>query len=462
MKNSETQTTSRRDFLKTTAPAIALSALAGAIGSRAWAAGNDLIQVALIGCGGRGSGAAKNALDTKTGPVKLVAMADAYEHRMKASFESLSKKFPDNKDKMDVPEDRRFIGFDAYKKAIDCLKKGDVAIFATPLAFRGVHFKYAIEKGVNVFMEKPLTADGPTSKRMLLLGEEATAKNLKVGVGLMSRHAKNLVELHDRIQNGELGEIIAMRGYRMSGPVGHFNTLPKPKGISELDYQVQKFHALLWAGGGAFSDFYIHIIDHLCWMKNAWPIKAQGVGGRNYRSAGNGVRYVDQNFDSYAIEYTYPDGSKMFFDGRCMAGAENMYSSYVHGTKGLAIASRNKDCDGPSAIFKGQNDDPKNLVWESNDKTSAYQNEWDELIDAIRNDKPYNEVKRGVEASVATSMGRMAAHIGQTVTFDQMLNCDHEFAPGLETLTKDSPAPVTPDADGMYPQPEPGLKKREY
>ena len=453
--------TTRRDFMKTTVPLVGLTALAGAIAPRAWAAGGDLMQVALIGCGGRGSGAARDALSTKAGPIRLVAMADAYEHRLKTSFEGLTKKFPD-KEKMDVPEERRFIGFDGYKSAIDCLKKGDVAIFATPLAFRWVHFQYAIDKGVNVFMEKPLTADGPTSKRMLKLGEESVAKNLKVGVGLMSRHARNLQELHKRIEDGELGDIIAMRGYRMAGPVGHFNTLPKPKGISELDYQVQKFHALLWAGGGAFSDFYIHIIDHLCWMKNAWPVAAQGVGGRNYRRAGNGVNYVDQNFDSYSIEYTYPDGSKMFFDGRCMAGAENKYSSYIHGSNGLAIASRNKDCDGPSAIYKGQNEDPKNVLWESTDKSSAYQNEWDALVDAIRNDKPHNEVKRGVEASLVTSMGRMAAHIGQTVTFDAMLNCDHEFASGLDKLTKDSPAPVTPDADGMYPQPEPGLKSKEY
>jgi len=388
-------------------------------------------------------------------------MADAYDHRMKRSHESLTKQFP-TKEKMDVPEDRRFVGFSAYKQAIDCLKAGDVAIFATPMAFRGVHFKYAIDKGVHVFMEKPLTADGPSSKRMLKLGEDAAAKNLKVGVGLMSHHARNLQELAKRIQDGELGEIIAMRGYRMQGIIGHFNTMPKPKDISELDYQVQRFHALLWAGGGAFSDFYIHIIDHLTWLKGSLPIKAQGVGGRNFRSAGNGLKYVDQNFDSYGVEYTYPDGTKMFFDGRCMAGAENQYSSFIHGTKGLAIASRNKDCDGPSAIYKGQLEDPAKLLWESTDKSNPYQNEWDTLVDAIRTDKPHNEVKRGVEASVITSMGRMAAHIGQTVTYEQMLNCDHEFAPGLENLTKDSPAPVQPDADGMYPQPEPGIKKREY
>jgi predicted dehydrogenase len=461
MDVQQPENSSRRKFITTTAKVATITALAGAIAPRAHAAGSSLIQVALVGCGGRGSGAAKNALSTKPGPIKLVAMADAFQHRLKGSHDALTKEFPD-KEKMDVPDDRKFVGYDAYKGALDALKPGDVAIFATPMAFRWVHFQYAISKGLNVFMEKPLTTDGPSSKRMLKLAEDSVAKNLKVGVGLMSRHARNMQELHKRIEDGEMGDIVAMRGYRMQGPVGHFNTLPKPKDISELDYQVQKFHALLWAGGGAFSDFYIHIIDHLSWMKNAWPIKAMGVGGRHYRNAGKGVQYVDQNFDSYAVEYTYPDGTKMFFDGRCMVGAENSYCSFVHGTKGVAIAAKSRDCDGPSTIFKGHLEDPTKIAWQSTDTSNPYQNEWDELIEAVRNDKPYNEVKRGVEASVATSMGRMACHIGQTVTWDQMLNCDHEFAPGLDKLTKDSPAPVTPDENGMYPQPEPGNKKREY
>jgi predicted dehydrogenase len=253
-----------------------------------------------------------------------------------------------------------------------------------------------------------------------------------------------------------------MRGYRMQGLIGNFAMPPKPDNISHLEYQIRRFHGTLWAGGGAFSDFYIHIVDHLCWMKNALPVNALGVGGRHYRQISKGVNYIDQNFDNYAVEYTYPDGSKMFFDGRSVPGAETKYSSYIHGTKGLAIASRNKDCDGPSAIYKGQSEDPSKLLWESKDTSNPYQNEWDALIEAIRGDKPYNEVKRGVEASLATSLGRMACHTGQTVTWDQMLNSDHEFAPGLDTLTKDTTAPVMPEADGMYPQPLPGLKKREY
>ena len=256
-----------------------------------------------------------------------------------------------------MPEDRRFLGFDAYKKAMDCLKPGDIAIFATPPAFRWVHFTYAIEKGLNVFMEKPVTVDGPTSKRMLKLAEDATAKNLKVGVGLMSRHSRALQELAKRVQDGEIGDIILQRGYRMHGPVGFFSSLPKPAGTSELLYQMQRFHSFIWASGGNYSDFYIHIIDHLGWMKNAWPVKAQALGGRHYRQSPEGVTYVDQNFDTYAVEYTYADGTKFNFDGRCMTGCQDIYSSYLHGTKGMAIASKSGDCGLPSSILQGPDAD---------------------------------------------------------------------------------------------------------
>lgn len=459
--NENSLTPSRRQFLKTAGGVAAASALGGVTISAVHAAGSDQIQVALVGCGGRGSGAAMNALGTsKLGPIKLVAMADAYADRLKSSYSNISGEAGKL---MDVPEERRFIGFDAYQKAMDVLKPGDVVILTTPPAFRWVHFQYAIQKGLNVFMEKPVTVDGPTSKRMLKLAEDATAKNLKVGVGLMSRHARPLQELHDRVQNGELGDIILMRGYRMHGPAGYFESPPKPENISDLDYQIRRFHSFLWASGGCFSDFYIHIIDHLAWMKNSWPVKAQALGGRHYRQASDGTPFVDQNLDTYSVEYTFQDGSKFFFDGRCMNGAEGMYSSYIQGSKGMAIASRANDCGGPSAIYKGQNATPANLVWQSKDNSNPYQNEWDALIDAIRNNKPYNEVKRGVEASVATSMGRMAAHTGQEITFQDMLNCDHEFAPGLDKLTSSSPAPLQPDSNGRYPVPQPGVTaKHEY
>jgi predicted dehydrogenase len=462
MNKISQKNTSRREFLKDTASIAAASAFAG-IAPRIYAGQNNTINVVLVGCGGRGTGAADNALSVNQGPLKLVAMADVFENRLKSNYDNLKRV---HGDQVDVPEDRKFIGFDAYKKAMDCLSPGDIAIFATPPAFRWVHFTYAIQKGLNVFMEKPVTVDGPTSRRMFKLAEESKARNLKVGVGLMSRHSRALEQLAKRIQDGEIGDVILQRGYRMAGPIGFFNSLPKPPGISDLLYQVQRFHSFIWASGGCFSDFYIHIIDHQCWMKNDWPVKAQALGGRHYKTSPEGVAYVDQNFDTYSVEYTFSDGSKFFMDGRCMEGCKDIYSSYAHGSKGVAIVSKSGDCGMPSSIHNGQDPLRSNMVWESKvarDQSNPYQNEWNDLVDAIRNDKPYNEVERGVKGSLVTSLGRMAAHTGQEITYEQILNSDHEMAPGLDKLTMDSPAPLQPNSEGRYPVPEPGIvKDREY
>lgn len=464
MNNTPDKLTTRREFLKNTGRIAATSALAGVALPHVHAAENNTLQVALIGCGGRGGGAAANALNTsKLGPIQLIAMADVFDNKLKGAYNALNRT---HSSQVDVPPERKFIGFDGYKKAMDCLKPGDIAIFTTPLAFRWVHFTYAIEKKLNVFMEKPLTADGPTSRRMLGLAEQATAKNLKVGVGLMSRHSRALQELHQRIRDGEIGDLMLLRGYRMQGLLGSAFSTKWPGTPSELLWQISRFHSFIWASGGGYSDFNIHHIDHLCWMKNAWPIKAQGIGGRHNKLSSDGSPYVDQNFDSYSVEYTFADGAKMYMDGRCMVGAHPIYSSYAHGSKGMAIVSHHSDCGEPSSTYKGQNPDRANQLWVSQiapDQRDPYTNEWNELVGAIRNDRPYNEVKRGVEASVATSMGRMAAHTGQEITFDQMLNHEHEYAPGADKMTMDSPAPIHADANGKYPIPEPGVvKDREY
>ncbi len=458
MSSPRNKSVSRRAFLKNAGRVAAATTLAASMVPHVHAAENNTIQVALIGCGGRGTGAAEQAMSVKKGPVKLVAMADVFADRLNGSYGFIKKHFGDQ---VDVPQDRKFIGFDGYQKAMDCLKPGDIAIFATPLAFRGVHFSYAIEKGLNVFMEKPLTADGPTSRKMFKLAEEATVKNLKVGVGLMSRHSRAMQELAGRIHDGEIGDLVLLRGYRMHGPLGFFRSEPKPAGLPEVAYQIRRFHSFLWASGGCFSDFYIHIIDHCGWMKNAWPIEAQALGGRHYRGD-----YVDQNFDTYSVEYTFADETRFIMDGRCIDGCKEIYHSFAHGTKGTAVISHDNDCGGPSATFKGLGSQRADRIWVSKGiagDEGPYQNEWNDLVDAIRNDKPYNEVKRGVQASLVTSMGRMAAHTGRIITYDQMLNCNHQFAPGLEKLTMEGPAPLLADAQGKYPVPQPGMvTDREY
>jgi predicted dehydrogenase len=452
MSNPHRTTTTRRGFLKQTGTLAAASALAATFVPRVHAAEDNTIQVALIGCGGRGTGAAANALAVKRQPIKLVAMADVFADKLKGSFGGLSAECAD---RMDVPEDRRFIGFDGYRKAMDCLKPGDIAIFASPPAFRWVHFTYAVEKGINVFMEKPVTVDGPTTRKMFKLAEDADKKNLKVGVGLMVRHCRGRRELYDRIKSGEIGDIIALRAYRMSGRAAAAG--PNRTDMSDVMYQIRNFHSFLWASGGCYSDYYIHQIDECSWMKDAWPVEARACAGRHYREGA-----VDQNLDSYSVEYTYPDGAKLFYYGRNMTGCHDEFASYAHGSKGGAIISTAAHTPGRVRTFQGQ--DFQKAVWAfPQPEPNPYQMEWEDLVDAIRDDTPYNEAKRGAQASLVTSMGRMAAHTGQIVTYDQMLNCEHEFAPEVAQLSMGGPAPITANDKGEYPVPMPGiLKDREY
>ena len=455
MSHPKLSNRSRREFLKDTGVAAA-SALAFPAFSNFNVAEDNTIRVALVGAGGRGSGAAVNALSTQQGPVKLVSMADVFNDRIEASYEALHKR---HESQVDVPPERRFVGLDAYKHAMDELRPGDVVILATPPAFRWVHLKYALDRDLHVFMEKPVTVDGPTSRRMFELAKVADEKNLKVGVGLMVRHCRGRQELHDRISNGEIGDVITLRAYRMHGPAGYCFAEANDGSMSDLMYQIRNFHSFLWASGGLFSDFYIHQIDECCWMKNKWPVQAHGIGGRHYRGDA-----VDQNFDTYVVEYTYDDGTKLFLNGRTMENTHQQMDSYGHGSKGVAVISSNGHTPGRVRIYDGHEMTRQRPVWAfPQPEPNPYQTEWDDLMDAIRNDRPFNEIERGVQASLVTSMGRMATHTGRIVTYDEILNSDHEFAPGLDRLDENSPAPVQMQADGLYPTPAPGIKReREY
>ena len=456
MNSNHAPSTSRREFLKVTGRVAAVGALSVANVPLVHAGEDNTLRIALVGCGGRGTGAVGDAFSAKNVPVKLVAMADVFSDRLGESYKTLSEKYPE---RIDVPDDRKFIGFDGYQKAMDCLRPGDVVILATPPAFRWVHFTQAIEKNLNVFQEKPVAVDGPSARRMFALGELSRQKNLKVAVGLMCRHCRARRELYDRIANDEIGDIVLLRAYRMSGPTGSAFSERKPDGISELMWQIKRFHSFLWASGGAYSDFLIHNIDECCWMKDAWPIQARASGGRHFRGDN-----VDQNFDSYSVEYTFPDGAKLMLEGRNIAGCEDEFASYAHGTKGSAVISTSAHTPAKCRIYKGQHIGNKdNLVWAyPQPEKNPYQLEWQDFLDAIRHDYVYNEVQRGVEASLVTAMGRMAAHTGQVITYDDILHCDHEFAPDVDKLTLDSPSPLQANSDGKYPVPMPGLHKREY
>jgi predicted dehydrogenase len=448
----------RRGFLGTTgrvAAATSLAAFAGTMPA-VHAAGSDEIRVALIGCGGRGGGAAADALSVPGGNVKLAAMADLFQDSITSRRRSLTEQF---KEQVDVPDERCFTGINAYKQAIDSLRPGDIAIFATPVGFRATHFAYAIEKGVHAFLEKPISIDGPSTKRIIELAAKADAKNLKVGVGLMCRHSEARRELFDRLQNGEAGELIAFHGYREHGPVQPMDLYPgAPENMTELFWQAKRFHSFLWASGGVFSDFYVHHVDEVCWMKNAWPVKVEAIGGRHFRG-----KLDDQNFDSYGVEWTFADGTKFFYSGRTMKDCEQKFGVFGQGSKGAFAISASGHAPAKSTIYKGQQMAKDNILWTaSQPEKNPYRVEWEDLVTAIRSGTNYNEAVRGAEASLVTAMGRFAAHTGRTVTFDEMLNSPDDLTAGVAELTDESPAPLQRNSDGLYPVPMPGRYKFEF
>jgi predicted dehydrogenase len=436
--------TTRREFLKTSGAVMAGAALAGALARPGYAAENNTLKIALIGCGGRGTGAAAQALSTP-GPTRLWAMADVFDYRLKSSLGGISK---GHEKQIDVPSDRQFIGLDAFKKAIDSLAAGDVVLLATPPAFRNIHFAYAIEKGMHVFMEKSFAVDAPGIRRVLETGIAATKKNLKVATGLMSRHYLPLEEAIQRIQEGQIGELVTEWAYRMHGPVGF---APKQAGTSELAHQIANYSNFTWLNGSFMVDWMIHNIDVCCWAKNEWPVSVQGMGGRQVRQE------PDQLFDHYAAEYTFADGTRLMAQARHMTNCWDFFGDVVQGTKGCAVLGEGQP---NPRLFKGHQPTSANLAWSYKGAScDHYQREHDLLFDAIRNDKPYNETERSAKSCLTAIMGRMACESGKQITWDEALASDVELAPGLENYTWASNPPAMPDSNGKYAVAIPGQTK---
>jgi predicted dehydrogenase len=436
----------RRDFLRRSGTLAAGTALAGVMVPAVHAAEDNTIRLALIGCGGRGSGAVGNALSVPdSGPVKLYAMADLLENRLAASHKALSGQFAD---RMDVPSDRQFLGFDAYKKAIDCLRPGDVAMLTGYAGWRPVQLEYAVEKGVNVFMEKSFATDPPAVRRVIQAGEAAEQKNLKIAAGLMCRHSVNRQALIQRIRDGELGTIQLIRAYRMQ-PVGGLR--PRQGDESELIFQIRNFTKFFWVSGGLYAEMDIHQIDEICWLKGELPVTAHGLGGRAPNSTD-----VSQNLDAYSIEYTFADGTKATMGVRYRHNCFNEFATYVHGTRCAAQFSGNIHA-GTTHTYKDQRVAKDNVDWQAPDEPfNAWQAEWNVLIDSIRNDKPQNEAKRAALTNLADIMGRAAVHSGKLVTWDEAMASNFQWCPGIDTMDENTEPPVKPDAGGSYPVPSPG------
>jgi myo-inositol 2-dehydrogenase / D-chiro-inositol 1-dehydrogenase len=439
--SADSSRTTRREFLRTSGTALAGAALASAIAHPGYAAENNTIKIALVGCGGRGSGAAAQALST-AGPTKLWAMADVFDHRLQSSLVNLKN---GHEKQVDVPPERQFLGLDGYRKAIDSLGKGDVVLLTTPPAFRPIHFDYAVQKGVNVFMEKSFAVDGPGTRRVLKVGEEAGRKNLKVAGGLMSRHFTPLEQAIQHVHDGMIGELITVWAYRMHGPVG---MSARPAGTKELAHQIAHYSNFTWLNGSFLEDWLIHNIDVCCWAKNAWPVSVQGMGGRQVR------KDADQLFDHYSAEYTFADGTRFVAEGRHMTSCFDFWGAILQGATGSGIMGEGQD---DPRLFKGWNQTSADLIWRyKGPKCDKYQYEHDLLFDAIRNDKPYNEAERCAKTSLTCIMGRMACESGKKITWDEALASNIELAPGLENYTWDSNPPVMPDANGQYPVAMPG------
>jgi predicted dehydrogenase len=422
----------RRSFLQTTSVAAGGAVLGGLSLERgAHAQGSDTVKIALVGCGGRGSGAAAQALATE-GNVKLVAMADAFSNRLDNSYKELAAR---NSAKMEVTDDSKFVGFDGYKEAI---KLADVVILATPPGFRPIHFEEAIRQGKHVFMEKPVAVDGAGVKRVLAAAEEAKKKNLKVGVGLQRHHQLGYIETMKRLHDGAIGDIVAARCYWNDGGVWVKDRIP---GETEMQYQMRNWYYFVWLCGDHICEQHIHNLDVINWAKNAYPIRCHGMGGRQVRT---GKQY-GEIFDHHAVEFEYEDGARMFSQCRHIRGCWSNVSEHVIGTKGK--------CDISGHNISGAN--PWRLSREDRERgKNPYQQEHDDLFAAIRDDKPFNEAFNGAMSSLTAIMGRLATYSGKVIEAKEVLESAQALVPS--SYDWNGTPPTLPDENGFYPIPVPG------
>lgn len=406
----------------------------------------DELKIGLVGCGGRGTGAAIDALGTR-GPIRLTAMGDVFPDRLQSSLQRLQS----NKEvgpRVDVPEHRRFVGFDAYQKVL--ASDIDVVLLTTPPAFRPLHYAAAIAAGKHVFMEKPCCVDGPGYRLLMETNKRADAKNLKVVVGLQRRHQKSYLAGIKRVHDGAVGDIILIRTYfNMPGQGPNYNC--RSAAMSELEWQIRHWGMFTWLSGDHIVEQAVHEIDIANWMKKDQPpVKANGMGGRQVRiGCGNG-----QIFDHHFVEYVYADGSRHYAQAKQQPGGWRHVSDNVHGTKGVMTIGSGPYGLGGDADYNTPADRGGSEIADN-----PYRQEHQDLLDAIRQGKPLNDGYHGATSSMTAVMGRMATYTGAEVTWEQAINSKLELAAGLAQFTLSSPAPVAADEKGDYPIASPGSTK---
>ncbi len=397
---------SRRDFLKTSGLLAAGGVLAGSLGvaRSAHAAGSDVLKVGLIGCGGRGTGAAAQAVSNDVN-AKLVAIADAFADRLNSSLENLKQTVGD---KVDVADDRKFVGFDAYKQLL--ATDVDVVLLATPPHFRPIHFQAAIDAGKHTFVEKPVAVDAPGVRAVLQTAEQAKAKNLAVVSGLCYRYDLPKRELVKRVRDGAIGDVRAMHVSYNTGTLWHHGRKPE---WSEMEYQLRNWLYFTWLSGDFNVEQHVHSLDKAAWiMGDEPPVKATGLGGRQVRT-GDEWGHI---FDHMAVVYEYANGARLFSNCRQMAGCSVDVSDHLFGTKGSAEMI-SATIDGPSA-------------WKyTGPKPNMYDQEHKELFESIRSGNPINNGLYMARSSMLGIMGRMVCYTGQTLTWDQCLNSKENLSP---------------------------------
>lgn len=423
---------SRRQFLKGSAALAGIGLLSSLpVGSGVYAGGDDVIKIALVGCGSRGAGAAVNALQADR-QVRLVAMADAFWDKIDETYANLMK-IPGIRDAVLVPEEHKFTGFEGYKQAIGL---ADVVLLVTPPAFRPLHFEAVVQAGKHVFMEKPLASDAPGIRQILKTGKLAEAKRLKVLVGLQNRYDPAFIEFVDQIKSGTIGDIVSATDYYLIGPVRH---VERGSGQTEMEYQMRNWRYFNWLWAGSPAALQIHNTDVVNWVKGSYPVRAQGMGGRNTPGAPG---YGDI-FDHFFIEYEYADGMKLNSQIRSISGTWNKGGANFVGTKGKG-----------DATAKILSDHQGNQQWRSQVRGNSYQLEHERLFSAIRNGTPLNDTDWGAKSTMTTILGRMAAHSGKLIEWDDALQSTLSILP--ERMEWDAVLPSMPDAEGNYPIPVPG------
>jgi len=428
----------RREFLKTSA-LLAGSAMSSSFPlAGAYASGSDTIKIALIGCGDRGTGAAFQALSTKYN-IKLVAMADAFQDRIDKSYEALSSKFAA---KMDVPKERQFVGFDAYKQAIPL---ADVVLLVTPPGFRPIHFEEAVKQNKQIFMEKPVAVDAPGIRKVLAAAEEAKKKKLNVVVGLQRRYQTNYREAMKRINDGAIGDIMSGQVYWNSGGVW---VNRRKAGQTEMEYQIRNWYYFNWLCGDHIVEQHVHNIDIANWIKNAHPVSVQGTGSRAWRTG----KDYGEIYDNHSIELTYADGAVIYSQCRHFEGISNRVDESFMGTKGKIYLSGSNQ-----AIMK---DYSGKELYNHNTKGNAnpYQTEHDELFDAIsKGEYKFNNVEYAATSTFTSIIGRYATYSGETIKWDEALAANNSLMP--DKFAWDAMPKVLPDANGIYPYAMPGKTK---